>query len=403
MDVVGRLICLGGKGRAACNTATPTPLDSYANNDGWFDDVSDGPVTATVLLRDGANTREVPVDSAGGAWLLCAPPDFAPEVGQAVNLYDLLYDLAVRALPLPANALYASGGPLANLRALKEGFRSDQEVEFPSYVPDFTREIQPILVNAYQLWWVTTLVSSKHQGLLEAPLADPGPAGDKARQYVFSYMRTPLGAVPPKNGQRSMPKQRGDEPYNLKAPDAVTYQALTRTQYGLLRRWAMGGFTVSGTVPAPAITPHGLDRAALEHASGGAFYPGIEVSWQIRDPGLFKEPFRLDLNATSQYLGEEGQPIRPGHFSRQMALPWHADFNDCASEGAYAWWPAQRPDDAYVPALGKRVPWARPDTRFDSGSQQSSHEDMVALWSRFGFVLRTADGFVESERAAQIP
>jgi hypothetical protein len=336
--------------------------------------------------------------------VFCTPPDFAPEIGQAVNLYDLLFDLALRSLPLPANnALYAPGGPLASLSALKQDFHPNDEVEFPTYVPDFTNEIQPTLVNAYNLWWVTTLVNSKHQGLLESQLGDPDPQYNKDRQYTFSYMRPPAGAVPPQNGKKSMPQQRGDDPYNLKAPDYVTYASLTRTQYGLMRRWASGAFADSGQLPSPAITPHGLDRAALEHASGGAFFPGIEVSWQIRNPNLYAEPFRLNLAGTSQYLGEEGQPLSAGHFSRQMALPWHADFNDCHNEGAFAWWPAQRPDDAYSRTVGKRVPWSRPDTRFPGGSQQSSHQDMIAYWSKFGFVLSAVDGYIESERAPQIP
>ena len=83
---------------------TPPPLATYANNDGWFDDASDGPVTATVTIRTPGGTREMPVDAA---WVLCAPPDFAPRVRPIITLYDLLTDLAVRFLPLPANSLFA--------------------------------------------------------------------------------------------------------------------------------------------------------------------------------------------------------------------------------------------------------------------------------------------------------
>ncbi|MBK8695770.1 MAG: LodA/GoxA family CTQ-dependent oxidase [Deltaproteobacteria bacterium] len=35
----------------------------------------------------------------------------------------------------------------------------------------------------------------------------------------------------------------------------------------------------------------------------------------------------------SGYTGETSQPLRPRHFTRQMALPWHADFSDCGREG----------------------------------------------------------------------
>ena len=48
-DSNGRLLVLGGFG----NSGSPTnaPLTSFDNNDGWHDDVSDGPVTATMTLR----------------------------------------------------------------------------------------------------------------------------------------------------------------------------------------------------------------------------------------------------------------------------------------------------------------------------------------------------------------
>ena len=41
------------------------PADTFANNEGWHDDVSDGPVTATLEI-DG---RAVPVDPA---WVIVA-------------------------------------------------------------------------------------------------------------------------------------------------------------------------------------------------------------------------------------------------------------------------------------------------------------------------------------------
>jgi hypothetical protein len=153
-----------------------------------------------------------------------------------------------------------------------------------------------------------------------------------------------------------------------------------------------------------------LDRAALENAQGGAFFPGIEASWQIRNPNLFKEPFRINLSAQSQYIGESGT-IGPGHFSRQMAVPWHADFNDCRHEGDYGWWPAQRPDDA-LPAYGaaQRLDWARPTNAYSNQQQRTTHEDMLANWWKYGFIVQVNDPagvgqpqLVETERNPSIP
>src|SRR5262249_38658127 len=45
-DEVGRLLVLGGYGHSG-STIHPPTIQDYANNVGWFDDTSDGPVTAT--------------------------------------------------------------------------------------------------------------------------------------------------------------------------------------------------------------------------------------------------------------------------------------------------------------------------------------------------------------------
>ena len=97
-------------------------------------------------------------------------------------------------------------------------------------------------------------------------------------------------------------------------------------------------------------------------------------------------------------------PIGPGHFTRQMAVPWQADFNDCRDEGDYGWWPSQRPT-AVLPTANatQRVDWARPTVKFDSGKQVSDKQDMVENWWKFGFVVEQDELFVETERAESIP
>ncbi len=342
--------------------------------------------------------------------MLVATPDFAPRIGNAVTMYDLLFDMGVRSLPVPQNALYYNGGPLQRLRALHDDFQPSADVEFPSTIADFATEIQPVLLHGYQYRYVTELVNQKHDSLISPALASPDPQNAKSWQGVFVYLRTPLGATSP-TGKGTMPRTRGDDPYTGSEPDAVRNLTLTRTQYGLMRRWSGGFFDPPPATPPPpdtTITPAGLDRAALENCVGGAFFPGIEASWQIRNPGLFWEPFRLNLNATSQYIGEAGQPIRAGHFSRQMAVPWQADFNDCRTEGDYGWWPGQRPTAVFLnptDSLNQRVDWARPDTTFAGNNHQSNHSDMVALWYKFGFVVQVqpSGAFIETERAPQVP
>jgi hypothetical protein len=447
-DAGGRLLLFGGRGYSASSISPPQPLTHWSNNNFWFDDIADGPVTAVVTIDDGfGHATDVPMDAAGNAWALVAPPDFSPGLEAPVSLYDLLYDMAVRKLPIPANnALYAAQGPLARLAQLNTAWSAWQAhpipggLEFGAIKADYQSEIWPIVINAVNLVYTTALVNFKHGAMLTDPLGVPGPDGDKARGVFFSYLRAPEGAALPANGPATMPLLYGDNWYigneNFPStfgqngtgnagggavqgqgpravPRYVRYATLTPTQYALLHSWSAGNFIPpAGNPPPPdSVTPHGLDRANLENCIGGPFYPGIEASWQIRNPALFIEPFRLNLNATSQYVlpdgSLEGTPIRAGHFSRQMALPWQADFNDCSKVGNLGWWPSARPDDVFLNAddkLNQRVPWARPDSRWPSGSTTASHDDMVANWYKFGFVLEDGVGvYVEKERNAQVP
>ena len=447
-DAAGRLLLLGGKGHSASNLSPAQPLTHWSNNNFWFDDISDGPVTATVTIDDGfGHLTDVPMDAAGSAWALVAPPDFSPGMNAAVTLYDMLYDMGVRYLKIPTNnTLYDDGGPLGRMRQLHTAWAANQATpnasgfEFGSFVPDYQSEIWPMILNAVNYVYTTGLVNFKHSAMLTDPLGDPSAAAAKARAVFFGYIRPPENAAADTTGPATMPRLYGDDWYvgntnfhfsfgqngtgnaggggQTQGPRALPkyqrYSTLTPTQFGLLRAWNAGQFVPpSGSAAAPqGITPHGLDKAALENCIGGPFYPGIECSWQMRNPNLFLEPFRINPAATSQYLRpdgtEEATPILPGHFSRQMALPWHADFNDCSKLLNLGWWPSARPDDVFLNVndkLNERVPWARADAgKFPSGGTGATYEDMVANWYKFGFVLDAGFGFyIEKERNDHVP
>ncbi|WP_347906006.1 LodA/GoxA family CTQ-dependent oxidase [Pseudomonas purpurea] len=121
-DPVGRLLVLGGYGVSASPAGKPiydpAKPGSFNNANGWYDDTSDGPVTATVSIAG----RDVPVDSA---WVVVAPPNFAPDIVGWRTLYDQLTDV------------YVEGGGLP----------------FPE-MASFTRDVLPALSRLNNLQWV---------------------------------------------------------------------------------------------------------------------------------------------------------------------------------------------------------------------------------------------------------
>src|SRR6266446_2358733 len=123
-DNRGRLLVLGGFGHSA--SPGNVPLVTFANNDGWHDDVSDGPVNAVVKFKKGGKTIH-----AAGAWVICPPPRFAPPIYTVLTLYEVLLQAAVDKLghKVPAK-------------------------------PSFTRDIYPLLQRAIKMRWVTAMITS---------------------------------------------------------------------------------------------------------------------------------------------------------------------------------------------------------------------------------------------------
>jgi hypothetical protein len=266
-------------------------------------------------------------------------------------------------------------------------------------------------------------------------LSDPAQS-NSLRESIFKRLRKPN--TPGRTRHDDMPRLLGDDPYDLYKTGRIGL-SLTITQYAVMERWASGSFLASALGPgslnsppvALAVTPEGLDRAALEFASGGAFFPGIEVGWMIREAGVFSEPFRIKAGAGSRYVGDKaGTVTGPGYFSRQMALPWLADFLQCKTEeqaGAvpktdWGWWPSQRPDFVYATAADALAQATMRDwTRAQAGASNSwppvpgegpsprtpetpSYSQMVQNWWKLGYITGTpAGGFAESERAGSIP
>jgi hypothetical protein len=335
-DAEGRLLVVGGFG----NSASVPPglgLPNYANNDGWHDDVSDGPVKATVKI----NGNPIPVVPA---WVICPPPDFAPPLDSITTLYDTLFQVAVSQGLLSAPAK-----------------------------PSFTNDIFPILQRVLDLKRVNQLVASGHFSF--TTVFPPGGTAAQ-RLAILGRMRDPNNPSGPTS--KNMPLL-WDDSYGRR-------QVVTKLQYSAIQKWTgtegvdwINDWTGSPPPPPADITPDGLTRAALEACVGGAFYPGIEASWFLRDVYNYTEPFRLDH--TGRVAGD---------VTKQMAVPWQADFRDCYEYDGCAWWPAQRPDFVFPEAGGGPVDWIR--------DLVTSYGDMVNNWYKLGFIVSKGGNFVETER-----
>jgi len=412
-DADGHLIVIGGMGQSDFDPGLgPETIREFANNDGWFDDMSDGPVQAELTI-DGAK------QAVTGAWVVVGPPDFVPPIHSYRTMYDSLVDVIVREMDIPADdGLFAS--PLAHIAAMNDDWKRNKTIK--DFSPSFTREIAPILSAIARLERV-------HQHQMGPRARFHGSIGDlnfKAlggpgslqanRDAVFERVRDPNTLPPTQQIQPSqMPSAYGDyfERANGRGgkTDPAYLHSVSKLQYALLRAWQQDDFVKDwDQVPAspPAITPVGLDRAALENMSGGAFYPGMEASWLFVKKEVWEKPFRLALNRAVGTIPVPGEGRRDvivaaGAFSQQMALPWQADFLDCTADFVddqsvaggqrrVGWWPMTRPDEVFpVDSPNDRRSWARvSNSQTPLGFREiQTHNEMVNLWSTLGFVVET--------------
>ena len=229
VDASQRLLVLGGTGRAASPTNAPIG-GSFYNNPGWFDDLADGPVSAEIVLVDGT------VHAAEPAWVIVAPPDFAPGCGGVVTLYDVLLQVGVD--------LGQTEGPVR---------------------PNFWRDVQPMIRRASTLQWVTNDATWPLVSTDWAALADPSPAAATLRAENAEFVRS---------------------------AEALLHQHELRDwQRQCLAAWEAGDFDAT---PAEAADPAAqLTRTALDATVGQGFFPGIEAGIIVTDPQIYLQPFRF--------------------------------------------------------------------------------------------------------------
>ncbi|HEX7191771.1 MAG TPA: LodA/GoxA family CTQ-dependent oxidase, partial [Thermoanaerobaculia bacterium] len=342
-DEKGRLIVLGGRGVSASYNGSKAV--TFANNDGWHDDVSDGPVTATVVYR-GEKLRVDP------AWVVVAPPDYAPMQKSVRTMWDLMRDLAIANNMLP--------------RPVRPSFESD---------------IRPLFERMTNLQWVNAgfaaafgwdgpnnLSTPEWLERLSSNAASTREMRRTLANHFRNFDRDSFSPTP-------WPWMYGDAMAIPPAPTPRQNVALTATQLTFLQQWAVGDF-IADYDPArkPIVSldevsiverPAFLDKASLDYCLADAFHPGCEMTWPVRSALMYMAPFRF-LHAEKGWTEPSfgGQMIQstltlpngplaaqvPGGVTRWMAIPWQCDTASCRSGYLKSY-------DPYVPSFWPaRVP-----------------------------------------------
>jgi L-lysine epsilon oxidase-like protein len=343
-DEAGRLITLGGRGVSASYDGSKAV--TFANNEAWHDDVSDGPVTATVTFQGQALT----VDPA---WVVVAPPNYGPMQKSVRTMWDLMRDVAI------------SAGKLA--RPPK---------------PSFERDIRPLFERMSRLQWVNAGFAAafgwKGPQDFSQPewlerLSRPDDATKELRRTIANHFRVferdSWSPTP-------WPWVYGDA---MNIPPAQTprqHATLTDTQLLFVKQWADGDFDADyepdpkpprriDEVPV-AEQPDVLTRASLEDCLADAFHPGCEMTWPVRSSMMYMAPFRF-LHAPKGWieptfappidsaLSLPNGPLAgqvPGGITRWMAIPWQTDTASCRSGYTPTYdpyvptfWPARVPNN----------------------------------------------------------
>lgn len=351
-------------------------ITSFADNDGWCDDWCDGPVQAAVTMKDGTFSGD-----AEPAWVACVGPNFAPEIPPVSTMYDVIYDMNV-----------------------KNGWQTAPET------PSFTNHIYPTFHRLGLMQWLSNAANlraswmDKFHDFSDKSLIDSLSSNDvksrELRQEVFEQIRIPY-ELWEGDSEAYLNDQRFKLPYML--GEGINYDGsplgwfqMSHQQYKFLQQWRDGDFINDWKPDDEGVQrfddipldqqPSALTQAALEPLSGGAFHPGVELTYYLRHPNLYArahqqsdepnshppEPFRVALGSRS-FLAQDFGPLltpelvlqgddtkgidpavgpsMPGDMTRWMGLPWQCDSFSCQQVlmrddfPTAVWWPALLPVD----------------------------------------------------------
>jgi len=435
------LLVLGGYGLAGGDEEFGT----FAGGNGWYDDMSDGPVVCEIELTENAIKKigdksqlkdgKITLD----AWVIVAPPKVAPELVNITTLDDIMLDVAVRHLNVEPKIFDGRN--------------------WGKYSADYYRDIKPIVKRMGHYRWVANLPSMMDFCMPSFDMENKEPEAYDKRKKYYDYFRKPADEEWQRGGKADrlfsgkneeddyingiplMPLNAGSNAVNNEIIDK--FVELSRTQHYFLEQWAEGNFTkdemreiIPGMIP--------LDHADVGNCVGAPMCPGVEVTWSIRNPSIYSGPFRIKhrKKITDYYDSgleplydetkplkqkNEGQGCEPGDLTKRMACPWQSDLFECNIQHinftdknknattrleleepptyhAY-WWPPQSPWDVILgvtdpnPAvtdlqskkykvieeLSSAGASAGQQVNYIRGIQ--NHVQMVYAWSYLGFIV----------------
>ncbi len=519
------LVVLGGFGNSGSELTGPgePKIENYANNDGWYDDVADGPVMARLVMYSEQVGRARFVDVEYPAWVMTGYPRYVPEILDIVTLDDAVEDMFIREMAYDTS-IYGKPGSFDDPQKVDSGNQTEirlwkgQRLEWnPDFYPMFYRDVWPILFRPNEFNFLTNILSQSNYPhsqetrgtfseevlsqppsycqpaeMAKAPQLSPAMAAHLGafakippklqehledgrelcdpnlpiRQFLFQLLRLPseedLFKESGKINSRLhnlplMPLLCGDNPISNTL--TAKFLRLTEHQLFILRQWADGKFINEHlSIPNPPKeynpyrpyptaqpkTTKALDKGVLSNILGGAFCPGGEIGWIMRNPSIYREPYRIKADpqfstfrqTAAQASAQSGNiapedysaylsaglsqdnhfdaGLQPGDLTKYMSVPWQADFNECSSQTIDVtheawnrinaegdsrladeqqnwdtlWWPAHRPMQTYVLTGPTTVSswtenWAKGIPQTNAGDLK-----MVTEWPTLGFVVR---------------
>jgi hypothetical protein len=397
----GTLIFYAADGVSA--SLNPSDLNTdFADNSNWYDDICDGRITASITSRSTGVTHHLE-DAESAAWVVTAPPDYAPQIQPISTLYDIVC-----------------------------GAGTDK------YGSEFSL-VFPLLYRLYRMQWVNLgdFLAPSFREVIDK-LIDEGkfkylfqkqPKGEAyaVRERVFRLFRNPAYPVVnepiiPSSSTTGI-ENRGAGTHPLMLPyypgDGVNYPgspaqwfAIPPLLYKQLEKWKDGEFkqmrlSVSGDMDAIGEVfrkkyldaakderkrPLLMTRAVLETLYGGGFHPGVELTWPMRHDLIYAENVEVyndvaenfglfglrEIRINAATLAEQQDiyyndfgyqmgsvdvresmdpdnekhwlwKITPGDLTKWMGIPWQSDAGSCQAvyvDKQYpipAWWAANLP------------------------------------------------------------